>query len=421
MIIMSKRFILTLITAVSTLFLVSALQAAPASDQLSTVTTGEQKIFKQDLPGAKKKAVAQALELAVEKAFSTLVSHQVFASNLEFLYDRLLPSTSDYVVTYRVLGEIEHKGKYLVGVESKINLNQVKKTLEDARIIRVGQDKPMVLLLIAEQGPDDLLPKYWWGKNPEPYTSIVQTILRKEMSQNRMPLAVNGPDYPDPEFYAIQFKGIYDKASAMALGKALKADMVVMGKASASESFNRMGDAKTFEALIDLTALDLGTQKEVVQTRATATASGDMESEAAVQSLTAAAQEAAKDLGMKIDAFWSQSLRKENSFDVVIEGDNFLPRFIALKRRLKDIREIENMQPKEMGSDNAILELLYKGSPDQFANAVLLRTFEGFGLEIAEVTQELVRIRFVEEAVQQAPLSQNPEIVPENPLENQAQ
>jgi hypothetical protein len=383
-------------------FALTVLPDARAAETLTHVTTGQEKIKGQDLPGAKKKAVKQALEMAVQNAFSSLVSHQVFASNLEFLYSSLLPQASDYVVTYKVLDGIQHKGQYIVGVESKINLGLVEKRLRKARILKNGQGKPVVLLLIAEQTPGDLLPKYWWGKNPEPYVSLAETTLKAQMAQNRILFANQGKAYPDPSFYAIEFANIYDVKAAMALGVALKADMVVLGKARTSESFNRMGDEKTFEANIDLTVYDLASQQPVLQTRTSATAKSQMESQGSVEALTQASKSAGLDLGQKIDLFWSQSLRKENRFEVAIEGENFLPRFIALKRRLQDIRDIENMQPKEIGSAHAIMEVVYKGSAEQFADTVLLKTFENFGLEIIEVTPEQIKIRFVGDQEQAA-------------------
>jgi hypothetical protein len=384
--------------------------AAGGPDVLTGVTTGKYRIGK-DMPGAKRKAVNQALERAVQNAFASLVSRQVFASNLEFLYDRLLPGAADYVITYRVLDGIQHKGQYLVGVESKIDLALVEKRLQDARILNAGKDKPVVLFLIAEQAPADILPRYWWGNNPEPYTSRTEIILKAELAQNRVMFAHSGTEYPDPSFYNIEFESIYDAKAAMNLGRALKADMVIMGKAGASESSNRMGDEKTFDAVIDLRGYDLASGKTVLQTSTKATATSVVETEGAVQALTQAAQAAGTELGRKIDTFWSQNLRQEKSFDLAIEGDNFLPRFIALKKRIRDIRDIENMQPKEIGSAHAVMEIVYKGSPAQFADAVLLKTFEGYGLEIAEVSEELVKIRFVEdqeEPVQESTPADNP-------------
>ena len=389
------RLALVLFAAASIL-LPPALQAADNPDVLTGVTTGQQKIYKQNITAAKKRAVDQALSQAVQNAFAAIVSRQVFASNLEFLYDRLLPGARDFVTTYRVLDSIQYKDSYLVGVESKINLDLLERRLQEARILKSGKDKPTVLFFIAEQTPEDILPKYWWGNNPEPYTSLADTELKKALTGNRVAFTVKGRDFPDPSYYNITFSSIYDEAAAMDLGRALKADLVFIGKAGASESFNRMGDEKAFDAVVDIRGYDLASGTAVIHTKTNATATSQTEAEGIVQALTQAAGAAGQELMQKIDQFWSQTLRKENSFNVAIEGENFLPRFLALKRRFQNIRDIQNMQPREIGSSHAVMEITYKGSPEQFANAVLLKTFEGFGIEIAEVSEEGIHIRFVE-------------------------
>jgi len=369
--------------------------AGPAT--LTGVTTGQQKIFDQNIPRAKQKAVDQALEIAVQNAFASLISRQVFAANLEFLYEKLLPLTSDYVITYRVLGGMKYKKNYLVGVESKINLELLEKHLTEARILNAGTDKPVILFLIAEQTPGDLLPRYWWGNNPEPYVSISETIILENMAQNRFKAVGLGPDRPDSSFYNINFSSIYDARAAMELGRVLKADMVVLGKADALESTNRMGDEKIFDAVIELKVYDLGSGKEVAQSVSKGAAKTDMDQEGSSGAIVKAADLAAQDLIRQIDTFWTQNLRRETLFDLTIEGDKFLSRFIALKKRFKEIRDIENIQPKEIGSSSAVMEIVFKGSPEQFAHALMLKTFDGFGIEIAEVTEQMVFIQFIEE------------------------
>lgn len=377
------------------LFLDTALATGSAS-VLTGVTTGREKISKQNIQRAKQKAVEKALDVAVQNAVASLVSRQVFAGNLEFLYGRLLPRSSDYVATYRVIGGMEHRGYYLVGVESKVNLKLIEKHLTDAGILNASTDKPVILFLIAEQTPDDLLPRYWWGNNPEPYTSFSETIILERMLQNRFKIAGAGPDRPNPSLYNISFSSIYDAAAAMELGRALKADMVVLGKASAAESINRMGDEKIFDGVIELKIYDLGSGKEVMASVSRAAAKSTLDQEGAMKAITEVSALAAQDLNQKIKRFWTQNLRRENLFDVTITGENFLPRFIALKKRFKEIQDIENMQPKEIGSDKAVMEIVFKGSPEQFADAVMLKTFVGFGIEVAEVTDQMVFIRFIE-------------------------
>jgi len=376
------------------LFLDTAL-ATGSAGVLTGVTTGQEEIKGQDIPRAKQKAVKKALDVAVQNAVASLVSRQVFAGNLEFLYGRLLPRSSDYVATYRVIGGMEHRGYYLVGVESRVNLKLLEKHLTDAGILNASTDKPVILFLIAEQTPDDLLPRYWWGNNPEPYTSFSETIILKKMLQNRFKIVGAGPDRPNPSLYNIHFTSIYDATAAMELGRALKADMVVLGKANAAESINRMGDEKIFDGVIELKIYDLGSDKEVMASVSRTAVKSILDQEGAMKAITEVSALAAQDLNQKINRFWTQNLRRENLFNVTITGENFLPRFIALKKRFKEIQDIENMQPKEIGSDKAVMEIVFKGSPEQFADAVMLKTFVGFGIEVAEVTDQMVFIHFI--------------------------
>jgi hypothetical protein len=57
---------------------------------------------------------------------------------------------------------------------------------------------------------------------------------------------------------------------------------------------------------------------------------------------------------------------------------------------------IENMQPLEMGSDYAILQIFYKGQSSQFADMLMLKTFDSFGLEISDVNDDFMNIGFIE-------------------------
>ncbi|MCP4721950.1 MAG: hypothetical protein GY860_21015 [Desulfobacteraceae bacterium] len=369
---------------------------ATSANVLTGATTGQEKISNENIPRAKKKAVEQALEVAVQNAFASLVSRQVFGANIEFLYGRLLPRASDYVITYRVIGGVQHKGYYLVGVESKVNLELLEKHLTDARILNASTDKPVILFLIAEQAPGELLPRYWWGNNPEPYTSLSENIIIEQMAQHRFKIVDTGPDRPDPSLYNIHFTSIYDANAAMELGRALKADMVVLGKTYASESINRMGDEKIFDGVIELKVYDLGAGKEVIASVSRAAAKSTMGQDGSIAAITQVSALAAQDLNQKIDNFWTKNLRRENLFDVTIAGENFLPRFIALKKRFKEIQDIENMQPKEIGTHKAVMEIVFKGSPEQFADAVMLKTFDGFGIEVGQVTEQMVSIGFIE-------------------------
>ncbi len=388
----ARKKLITFIIAVFC-FPLAGVMAAP-QDSVQ-ITTGRHKINGQDTSGAQKDAVRDALEKAVQSAFATVVSQQKLGENLDFLYDQLLAHTMDFVSTYRVINGMAHNGAYLVGVESKISLELLEKRLVDSGIFNPARNNPKVLVLIAEQGPEDTQPRcWWWQPEGQSYASVAEQSLEAVFEQAHIPLVVTGSNYPDPAAYNVVFSAMDDQTAAMALGQALKADMVVLGMASAQESANRMGNEKTFEAGVSFTVLDMASQKGVIHTTSRATAKS-IDPRGAGQALAQAAETAGQDLKEKIEGFWAQAMKEKKTFDLYVEGDNFLTRFIALKRQLKDIREIEDISPRELGSSHAIMEVSYKGTPAGFANAVMLRTFEEFGIEVSMVSDDAVKIRFV--------------------------
>ena len=377
-------------------FCIGPVPAAAKADVLTGVTTGKRRVINHNIQQAKKKAVEDALETALQNAFASLVSRQVFAANLDFFYEQILSETSDYIQAYQVLGGVESKGFYLVGVETKVDLALLEKKLTDARILNAVKDKPTILFFIAEQTQEDLVPRYWWGNNPEPYFSDAEQVIADQMRKDNFMITGHGMERPDPSFYNITFDTVYDIAAAKDLGVQMKADMIVFGKAVSSEAINRMGDERTFDAAISLEAYHLETGEKAVALRANAAATSQVPVVGHTNAVKNAAALAASDLSKKLSTYWVDQLRREHAFDVRIEGMDFLPRFIALKQRFQQMPGIENMQPKEMGSGYALLEIFYKGKPAQFADSVMLKTFDGFGLEILDVSDTLITIRFIE-------------------------
>jgi len=130
-------------------FVFQPVQAAAQTDVLTGVTTGKRRVINHNIQQAKQKAVSDALETALQNAFASLVPRQVFAANLDFFYEQVLSKTNNYIQAYRVLGGVESKGYYLVGVETKVDLTKLEKKLTDARILNANKDKPTLLFFFA--------------------------------------------------------------------------------------------------------------------------------------------------------------------------------------------------------------------------------------------------------------------------------
>ncbi|MFH2092880.1 MAG: hypothetical protein ABIJ31_11005 [Pseudomonadota bacterium] len=377
------------------LFFVNDSFADKDTQVYTCVTTARRPVINQNIQEAGQFAEKDALDVALQNAFSTLVPNQIFASNLDFFYNRVLSKTKDYIITYKVLGAIENKNHYIVGIESKIDLNLLEKTLIEAKILNINKGRPVILFFISEQTVSDAEPKTWWNDSPELYSSLAEQVIADQMTQEGFMIIGNSSQRPDPSFYNIVFQSTSDTVAAIDLGRQMKADMIVFGSVVSQKAINRMGEEKTFNAVIHLDGYNIETGEKTITSQIEAVVKSETHEEGNINAIAKAAVLSARDLIDKIDAYWTQNLRKEHSFEVKIQGDKFHPRYLALTRRFKQMSGIENMQPKEMGSNYGILEMLYKGKATQFANALMLKTFDDFGFEFLEVSDNLVSIHLI--------------------------
>jgi hypothetical protein len=68
---------------------------------------------------------------------------------------------------------------------------------------------------------------------------------------------------------------------------------------------------------------------------------------------------------------------------------------VRLRTAISSLSGVNDLKMKEMTADRADMAVTYQGSARSLADALLLKTFSGFGIDIYEVTSETVRIRLV--------------------------
>ncbi|MCP3953789.1 MAG: hypothetical protein GY697_16455, partial [Desulfobacterales bacterium] len=229
----------------------------------STIATGTQEITTEFSPKIKREAVKMALKSSVERAVSDILSEEEFASNFESLDKSVLVNSSKYIVNYRVIAELQEETKYVSAVKVRVNLALLKKHLKRYGIIKSNSEKPSVLLLISEKSEQDISLKYWWGNEPMQYEPLVTNEIMQFMIDKEFAIFSDNTARSNQIKHDIVFSSIYDTNAAIELGKKLKADIVIIGKAKSFEALNRMGEEKIYEADISLVMFNVDTQKRI--------------------------------------------------------------------------------------------------------------------------------------------------------------
>jgi len=113
------------------------------------------------------------------------------------------------------------------------------------------------------------------------------------------------------------------------------------------------------------------------------------------EALTIAGALAGKELASQIAAAWQQEDQSHGMVEIVLEGTGNLANFIKFRSMLKDMPGVEEMQIKEIKSDQAIIMVSFQGSAKELADALILKTFESIGINIYEVSEKSLRIGLV--------------------------
>jgi len=391
-----KAFIFFILIAGLFFFSTGSSDCNQTQDIFSTIATGTQDISSGFSPNIKKEAVLAALKSSVERAVSDELTPEAFASGFELLDKTILANPSKYIVNYSVIAELRKDKKYVAAVKVRVNLTLLKKHLKKYGIIKDKKEKPTVLVMISEKSEQDLSLKYWWGKDPLPYESLVVKEIMQFMSDKKFDMV--GVDAAKAGLlkYDITFSSIYDTSAAMELGRKLNADIVIIGKAKSFEALNRMGEEKIYEADIVLDIFNANTKEKIRRLELKSTEKNFDTEEGNISVLKKAGKNAADEIATVANKYWEETiLKKEQRIETKIEGENYLSSFILLRKALNDIPEVKSVQTKELGADQAMVSILFKGNAEKLAQELLLKTFDAFGIEIYDVQDKSFTIKFV--------------------------
>jgi len=373
----------------------SRAQDAKQADEAKIVTLGVKAILNDNMPDAREGAVNQALEAAVEQAVLEMLTRKDVTANLALLYDQVVKSAADYVTTYKVLTEMESRNRVLVAVESRVNTSALESFFSRVSILgREGKD-PTLLFLIAEQVPGEILPRYWWGKNPLPYESAAEQAAAEFMAAKGFHLMGVTPPRPVPEELGVTFDYINDVEAGVRLAGELKADIVVLGRAVAKDSSNVMGQERTYQADMSLDAYSAVSGEMIASVKRSSAVTNTVGTIGYQNALTQVGSQAGQELAIVISRHWTDDKQGPVPIEIRIEGADYLSSFILLRRILNQMEGIDDIKTRELGSNQAVVDIVSPGGARNLADALMLKTFDSFGIEISDVEEKSLTIRFV--------------------------
>lgn len=348
-------------------------------------------IYEGNMSAARHAAISNGLVYAVGQAALNLlpVSSQIdrFQQVNETLYEQI----DAYVQDYKVLTEYMSDKNYRALVQVTVMQEKMKEDLLAAGLLSVEKRRPKILFFISEENVDEALPIYWWGDDlvfavPASEEAIGQVLKEKQFD------IIRHGDLTDPLNYELQLS-VQD---AVTIGVHRGADIVVIGSAKAEKTTNVMGgNVKSFKASVTVRAYRTDTSEVMAFSDRTAVFASDSEKEGGKRALYEAGSLAGSDMALQLSSAWSKQPTGPKQVKIVVQGTSELINFVKFRRMLGKIEGVTAIHLVEIKADESTILVDYEGTAQSLADALMLNTFDSFGIDIYEVLPQKLGIELI--------------------------
>jgi hypothetical protein len=367
------------------------LPVAAADKTKAVIAIGESQI-KSNPAGAREAAVADGLKSAVEAAAISELPLPLLTEKFDAVSNLLADRKDEFIQDYKVLQESKTEGIYRVLVQATISIEKLQQAMAAAGVAASIEKMPQVLLLVSEQRPGEPSVRYWWQKD-RPVSDEASFSAIKEALQSKGIPVINPQLVPADFLNELQIPAALSDNDAMELGRRFFADAVVVGTAIAQETSNRMGEnIRPVRGVFNVHVIFIqtGEKGELIESSATA---ADKDPAAGIQtSLSEAGKQAGDKLAVQMIAAWEEMLKPNGEIILNINGRNILTNLNEFRNALKNTAGISNQRTLEIASDKAVLSVTYQGKSQELADAILVQSFRGFGVNIYEVAARSLNI-----------------------------
>jgi hypothetical protein len=379
---------------------ISSVARSEQTEQTATLEViGRGTIFRDNVAKARDEAIADGLWNVVEQGVGLLISSSSVIDHFQLLSDRVYSHAEEFIHDYKVLTESKSGRYYRLVVRATLSMKALHDKLQDIGILMTHEKRPSVLLLLSEQNIGQASPRYSWARSafgglPLAIEDRLAGYLRKKGFVIVNPETLEGlvidlwPGYGELE--------LSDEAAAK-LAEKVDAEVVILGKAFARFSGNVLGTGmKSVEAGMSGRAIRADNGIVVASSEATGAAAHANEMVASTEALTLAASGVAEELSRQLAANWGGEASEWVLVELVVKGIKEYRDFIRFRTTIsKEVPGIKNVYLKAIKAGEAKMDVEVKGDSRMLADELLLKSFEGFGVNIVEVGQKAIILELI--------------------------
>jgi len=370
---------------------------AAEPETLKTVTVmGKRLIYSDNVAAARNQAISDGLDAAVSLVMVNELTPDRLFMHFQKINEILQNRTDKFIHDYKVLTETRAGRVYRVLVQATVSITALGEQLAGVGIVLGKKSLPKVLFFIAEKKIDDITPRYWWGRHATVYENFAEKALVEVFKEKGFSIVdpqagAQGMDWGD-EF---QKPELTDQ-EAINIGFRMQAEVIVIGQAGAQATANTMGpELRSFKGTVTARAIRMDTGQTVASATQSAVTVHTDEFQGCRDALAAAGSVLGEQLAAQISAAWLKEGSQPTQVTMVVKGAQNLKSFEMLRGALEAISGVNEIQILEMKPDEITMMVDFKGNAEALASALMLKTFNTFGLNIYDIMPDSLKIELV--------------------------
>jgi hypothetical protein len=359
------------------------------ADEVRTVTAeGVGAILSGDVALARERAIKDAQRNAVELTVGVLIDAKTINQNYTLIKDEIYARSSGYVQDYKILDEWQETGLLRLIIQARVTTAPLQKDLD--RVIE-AVERPRILFMVSQQDIGENRSKAWWEGTAGLGRLVTEATLQQHFIDNHFLVVDHALKEPVGN---IPLEPSESQATAM--GRDYDAEVVVLGRAVVKdggpiEEF----DLHSYRAEISVRAIQVDNGHVLASASAGAAAPHIEPVAGGNIALKKASEELANTLIPKIIEKWAKptAVVTIDVVDITRYAD-----FVRFKSVLKgEVWGVDKVYQRGFKINKAALEVSYRGTAQDLADELALKSFDTFRIDIVEASQNRLKLRFIAE------------------------
>ena len=388
---MKKKFLTILNLALLALFFSNAYALSPETSAPST-SDGAASIREDNIANARADAINDAIKKTVAGALEALLSAEQISINSDIIEENILSKSDQYITNYKVVSEKAIGNIYQVTIEAITSKSKLNEDLLLLGLLSSQKGAIKTLVMLAEEDNEGSTSIYWW-KDADNYkdSGASAKVLEAKLAENGFYLidihegsiSSGIPDYYKDETLSV------DAISYM--GKLYDADLVIYGKThTLPAKQSGKSSRKSIHAIVSLSAINADTGEILI--------SSENEELSDPDGVEDAFRKATSQLSERMISVISERLNSSegnlSSIIMTISGITSYSNFMNFQEAIKkEARGVQKIEQRSFSAGKAKLEIEMKGTSQTLADQLTMIMYDGFFIDITEVTRDKIHIR----------------------------